>query len=266
MNNNYIIAITEGVKTEKQIIENIESLYFQESGMNFKILPFKTNIYELWKTLKADDFETDIVELLKEKELDANERLKDVEVQSISEVYLFFDYDGHAAANSKIPSNEVENVIEEMLNVFSNETENGKMYISYPMVEAIKDLKREDSCDRQCRVKAKKNIGYKSNVHSITEFQDLTHLTKEDWIIIITHNFKKVNCLIDNIYNCKDRSSYKFPDYKSYREKTNQKNIFDKQKTIIMQEDNVLVLSGFPFFLVDYFGIDFYFNIDSLFL
>lgn len=37
----------------------------------------------------------------------------------------------------KIPSNEVENVIEEMLNVFSNETENGKMYISYPMVEAI---------------------------------------------------------------------------------------------------------------------------------
>lgn len=101
-------------------------------------------------------------------------------------------------------------------------------------------------------------------LHSITEFQDLTHLTKEDWIIIITHNFKKVNCLIDNIYNCKDRSSYKFPDYKSYREKTNQKNIFDKQKTIIMQEDNVLVLSGFPFFLVDYFGIDFYFNIDLM--
>ena len=31
-----------------------------------------------------------------------------------------------------------------MLNKFDNETENGKLYISYPMVEALKHIKKDN--------------------------------------------------------------------------------------------------------------------------
>lgn len=259
MSNKYIVAITEGVKTEKQILENIESLYFKKQGMNFKILPFKTNIYELWKTLKDDDFETNVVEVLKEKEQDAYEKLKDIEIEKIPEVYLFFDYDGHAASNSKIPESEVENVIQEMLEVFSNETEEGKIYISYPMVESIKDLRVEDSCNRRCKVMAKENINYKSLVHSVTDFQDLTSLKFEDWKKIISHNLKKANCILCG--ECKEDDNYVIPKYEIYESDFNQQKIFEKQKLLIVQKGIIFVLSSFPFFLVDYFGKDFYLEI-----
>ena len=55
-----------------------------------------------------------------------------------SEVYLFFDYDGH---HNNIPKKlSGKDALEEMLETFNNETELGKLYVSYPMVEAIKEI------------------------------------------------------------------------------------------------------------------------------
>ena len=59
-----------------------------------------------------------------------------------SEVFLFFDYDAHQTNLGK--SDDVD-VINQMLESFDNETENGKLYISYPMVEALRDFEA-DKC------------------------------------------------------------------------------------------------------------------------
>lgn len=56
--------------------------------------------------------------------------------EDFSEVYLFFDYDAHQTNLGKAVN---EDVIRQMLESFDNETENGKLYISYPMVEALRD-------------------------------------------------------------------------------------------------------------------------------
>ena len=49
-----------------------------------------------------------------------------------SEVFLFFDYDVHQTNLGKADDGDV---INQMLESFDNETENGKLYISYPMVQ-----------------------------------------------------------------------------------------------------------------------------------
>ena len=46
----------------------------------------------IWQTLKADDFETDIIEILREKCPELESHLKGLTRDDFSEVYLFFDY------------------------------------------------------------------------------------------------------------------------------------------------------------------------------
>lgn len=86
--------------------------------------------------MKADDFETDIVEVLRENVPDAAHLLKGHGRNDFAEVFLFFDFDVHA--NNLREKNNLD-ALREMLGVFNNETELGKLYISYPMIEALRD-------------------------------------------------------------------------------------------------------------------------------
>lgn len=77
-----IAIIYEGVKAEKEI----------------KIFSFPAdgNIYMLWERLKKDEFETDVISIVKEMcHTSENEDIKNLKESEFSEVYLFFDFDIH---------------------------------------------------------------------------------------------------------------------------------------------------------------------------
>lgn len=246
MSKEYILTISEGEKTEKQIINNIQRNFFNNSNKELIILSFKTNIYALWNTMKDDCFETDIIEVLIERDPSINEIFKNIDKNAISEKYLFFDYDGHAYKEE-----EVDNIISEMIDVFNNETEHGKIYISYPMVEAIKDLKRIDTCTRRCSVPAKENIKYKNLVAIDTDFSNLIELMLYEWYFILGFCLKKANCIVS--------SSFNIPSYNNYKDKINQSSIFENQfKKFIEKNQLIAVLGGIPFFIIDYFGENLY--------
>ena len=63
-----------------------------------------------------------------------------------SEVYLLFDYDTH---QTNLGRKDDVDAVAQMLESFDNETENGKLYISYPMVEALRDYKPGICGDRR---------------------------------------------------------------------------------------------------------------------
>jgi len=252
MSREYVAIISEGEKTEKQIIENIKRNFWDNEKKQKEIvfLPFKSNIYRLWRTLKEDEYETDIIDLLAENDKSIEKVISDIGRRFISETYLFFDYDGHA----KDYRGDVDAVVSEMIRTFNNETENGKIYVSYPMVEAIKDLKKQDICSRRCSVIAKENIGYKKMVGEIFDFSNLNELKIEDWHFIICNNLKKASCII--------YSQFEIVLYLEYVNTFNQACIFKYQKSKFIDIDKtVAVLSGFPFFLIDYFGEEFYENL-----
>ncbi|MCK4260986.1 MAG: hypothetical protein KAX49_18570 [Halanaerobiales bacterium] len=248
MKNEIIVFISEGEKTEKQILDNLKTNFFSRSDNKELIfLSFNTHIYQLYKKLKEDDFQTEVIEILIERDPSVeNEFSNGRDKQSISQIFLFFDYDGHA-----VNGQDGDEIIKEMIEFFDNETEQGKLYVSYPMVEAIRDLKTKDSCWRRCSVPAKINIKYKNVVTDCTEFCDLTNLRKDDWFLILRHSLKKANCIV--------MSSFNIPIYREYRSHINQVLIFSNQlDKFININDRVAVLGGFPFFLIDYFGENIY--------
>ncbi|ALF17976.1 hypothetical protein [Fusobacterium animalis] len=244
----FIAIISEGEKTEKQIINNLQTNF---SAFSNKIifLSYKTNIYKLFKEIERDE-DIDIINLLKERQIKANEVREDVQEidvsninsDDISQIYLFFDYDGHT-------ENASDEEIVKMLNKFDNETENGKLYISYPMVEALKHLKKDKLDINNYLVEAKTRINYKNFVSQNTDYENLVNLTKGNWLFIISENLKRCLFLLE-ITNI---------NYEIYSNMINQESIFNKQlDKYISKEEKVLVLSAFPFFLIEYFGEEFF--------
>ena len=203
----YIAIISEGEKTEKQIINNLERNFTTFSN-KIIFLSYKANIYNLFREIEEDE-DIDIISLLKEKQIKANKIRNDVEnidvsninSDDISQIYLFFDYDGHT-------ENASDEEIVKMLNKFDNETENGKLYISYPMVEALKHLKKDKLDINNYLVEAKTRINYKNFVSQNTDYENLVNLTKGNWFFIISENLKRCLFLLE-ITNINYEKKYK---------------------------------------------------------
>lgn len=134
-----ILFVFEGNKREPDLFRSIQRLYFPNKEGQI-VCSYNNNIYQLYKDLEEYDGDGDIVSLLMEKFKNrADNPLRDIDAAAdISEVYLFFDYDFH---NKNLSLDEINRQVREMLSLFDNETENGKLYIDYPMVESIRYTK-----------------------------------------------------------------------------------------------------------------------------
>ena len=126
MNKENILFIVEGESREINIVDNICDVFFCKSQIKIISIPAGKNIYMLWKQLSDDNFETDVFELLREDPLIDTCEIEDMERDDFSEVYLFFDYDGHQ--NNVAGDTKTESIIKTMLNTFDNETEAGKLF------------------------------------------------------------------------------------------------------------------------------------------
>ena len=231
-----ILFIFEGEKTEKKIVDNLTKFFISDKNTIIQCA-YCNNIYKLYKDIDNDEF-LDTFMLL--KEIDINKDvLAEFERNDFAEIYLFFDYDGHdTLANDKIVS--------EILKFFNEETSVGKLLISYPMVEALKHFS-DDNTFKNLKVKAKYNIHYKKIVskEANKNLINFNSYTKESWITLLNCHLKKMNYIINDEYNIPN-TSY------------SQKTIFDNQKNKYIDKDKtVAVLSSFPIFLFDYYGVDF---------
>lgn len=265
---NKIALIVEGTKTEPLIIKNLNNIFFHHTTIEPIILPACTNIYALWKQIKEDDYETDIIELV--KELSSKQKIKTVNNvnetdyktlnrDDYSEIYLFFDFDGH---NNNLPNGvDRDKVIEKMLAVFDNETENGKMSISYPMIESIKHFSSLKLCNFEdvCHYKIAEGGNYKYDVSQICRIQNVNNIYKSDWCFIIRKLLVSISCLFD-LEKCISRNEFR---------KFTPAIIFDKQLIKhIKTNREVMIISAVPEFLLDYFKIDIlekYLNTNDLF-
>ena len=183
----YKAFIVEGEAREPQIIDNISKVFFSHGNFKIITLPAGENIYMLWKKLKADDFDTDIIEVLRESNDDISKQLDGLSRDDFSEVYLFFDYDMH---QTNLGKEDDADAVKQMLESFDNETVNGKLYISYPMVEALRDYKSGICGDR---------------VACFVAITDMKEYKNASAVRAVNPQFKEydyeifVNCIVDYI-------------------------------------------------------------------
>lgn len=227
-----ILFVFEGEKTEEQLVNSLTKFFFNEKTL--VKCAFCAEIYQLHKAISTDD-DLDTFTLL--KEIPQNkEALNDFKRDDFAEIYLFFDYDGHSTLAN-------DNSLKQMLELFSEETESGKLLISYPMVESLKHL--SDKADFKLhKVKAKENIRYKKIVSSEcdTEYLHFSKYSKETWKKIIENHLKKMNYIVNNQFD--------FPT-----DNYSQSIIFKNQREKYINIDSTIaVLSCFPVFVFDYYG------------
>ncbi len=249
MNKSIKCFIVEGLDRDYRFINRMVEVFFKGKYESITIsLPAGENIYMLYEKLKKDNFETDLIELLREDDNNptAQKALIGIERQSIDEIYLFFDYDIHQE-NLPNGQNPIE-VLQQMLDFYDNETENGKLYLNYPMVEALYDY-QDGYCEpfTTCKYPIEKIPEYKTVTGSGSP-SSRHMLHHDDWRKVISVFGLRIQCLFEV-----DRITHSF-----YRDYVSTVSIFEKQISLLTQERSVFILSAFPEFLLDYFKKDFW--------
>ncbi|MFC4477116.1 hypothetical protein [Flavobacterium chungangensis] len=231
---NKILFIFEGEKTENQITKNLTNFFLNENTIIE--CAYCSTIYQVYKEiLNDDDLET--FTLLKNRKQN-QEILKDYNRDDFAEIYMFFDYDGHDIIAD-------DNKLKDLLEFFNEETEKGKLYINYPMVESLKHIS-DYEIFKDLKVKCKENINYKKIVseNCLETLKNMTIYKYETWQKLIEAHLNKMNYITNNFYS--------FPTGL-----ISQLNIFENQLDKYITVDSTIgVLNSFPIFLHDYYGND----------
>lgn len=240
-----ILLVFEGEKAEIGIFNKIKKFYFNNEKNSVVHASYVAEIYQLFKAVKEDPF-LDIVELLRKRNEKNAKSLSNIKRVNVSQIYLFFDYDNHA-------TDATDEKIQNMLEFFNEETENGKLFISYPMVEALWHINNESkSCYELCTVKTKIGKKYKNLVSIDSSFKDPRKIDINDWNFITLKTIKKANCIVND--------TPEKPEYNEFMD-INQQVIFESQLEKFIPYQKIAVLSGIPLFIVDYFGEKLYENL-----
>lgn len=241
-----ILFLFEGAVRENQYYKVIEKSLNGRLKSNVNFYSYKTNIHILYEEIKKDG-SLDILNLVKEKARKLNDKkgLDMLEKNKFGEIYLIFDLDPQ---DNRYDYKK----IQEMLELFDNETEHGKLYINYPMVESFKHFKTiPDSAYNDYKVEMSKCNTYKKDVAKITCVDDYRKINEEQYFTILRQNLEKASLYINNAKKC---------DFELYRNTITQKNIFNFQNIEIRKNNLVYVLNTFCMWPLDYFSKEFFDN------
>ncbi|WP_299974832.1 hypothetical protein [uncultured Pseudoteredinibacter sp.] len=231
-----LLFVFEGEVTESKVLSSFRRFFIESNSCTIIEAAYKTNIYSLYSQLR-DDPDLDIGAYLIERMGKSNS----IDREKISEVHLFFDLDSHD------PSYSCERV-EAILSYFDNETENGKIHISYPMVEAIKHVNNNSDFNNTI-TDVTLGKGYKSLVHNETEvkYRNVAGLSETDWKHLTRIHCSKANHLV----NQKGEFPHKV---------ITQEEIYSAQKAQHLNK-KVAALSAFPLMALNYYGAN---KLDSM--
>lgn len=230
----HILFVFEGAKTERIVVDSLLRFFLHDGERRVIKSSFNTDIYTLYKDVSEDE-DLDIFSLIKER----NPDLKDFTRDMFSQVFLFFDYDGHS-------NNASDDKITKLLDFFNEETDKGLLYISYPMIESLKcisDLNDEDAFYNHT-YPISDCSGFKGYVadYACKSLIHFNYYNVDTWRSVIRMHCCKANFLL--------KGDKLFPI-----SNIDQKDIFKVQKDKFIEPSKTIsTLGAFPFLLLDYFG------------
>lgn len=145
-----------------------------------------------------------------------------------------------------------------MLNFFDNETDQGKLYVNYPMMESYRDC--NDFFDNEYRDRfvsldilfsRTRAQGYKAMVAS----RKLANVRNRQ---ISQEQFNKLACMNVFKLNWMKNHCWQKPLYDDYLDISNQIDILELEHNACHNFEAVAVLNTLLFFIIDYKGRSFY--------
>lgn len=261
-----ILLIVEGMVSEPQYMEQFIRYYTEQMQKNgnqvtpIVVQSYGTLIYDLYKKISTkldeDEFETIpvLLDILRSKSIEFNNQLENYE--QFSDIFLFFDLDAHYYCKYENRNIEVFDKISKMLAFFNESTEKGKLLLSYPMFEALKCFKDEFLTNTDILL-------HLFNVYEVKpDSSETTFKSKVSYLVSSKYNnpfycVAKIEKLVQYFVLCSHSLTRNEADI------SNSEAIFENQYSKFIEPSNqVVILSAFPQFIIDIFGIDYYYDRD----
>ena len=256
-----ILFVFEG-SDDSKIMDTLKKAYPSAISEDVVCL-YRNNIYQLYKKMNSSDFTESILSVL-QTHLKGDELLKirGANEDSFSQVFLFFDYEPQHRESDAVDIEILNARLCEMIDFFSDETGNGKLYVSYPMVEALfytKKLPDNNFKDYVCPLLDAKHFkktasefsDYKSHdflLYSERELQGeklLRTVVRDNWRMVVDQNLVKANVI------CTGNESIPLQ-----KMSVSQQSIFENQMEKYVGNGHVAILSAYPLFLFEYLNLE----------
>lgn len=228
---NIILFVFEGKRIESHIYKAFEDIMINENTL-IKCV-YGTVVYSLYDKIIVDD-NFDTLTLLKEF-AEVTDELQEVDVDDVSDIFFFFDYDGHA-------SNSSDEKLKELLNVFNDSLGIGKLYISYPMAESLKHYQDDEYVFKDLKICKSDFVKYKSVVSGQTNYKHVLKYNRYNWSTLINIHLCKANFIVNGVFEPLNET------------RISQIKLFDSQLLNYLSiDDTVGVVSSIPLFLLDFY-------------
>ena len=264
-NDRKILLLVEGKSAEVALFSRILDCYPEIQVKKQNILVYNTNLWTLHQALKREfgeawyEEEIDFLGFLKSSpviqgqitNLQAEEaEADDFKEFRFTDIFLVFDYE------RQDPSFDAA-LIQKMLGFWSESTENGLLYINYPMIEAYKHLKKPlpdpDYISRKCDCSIlfsddTRNNKYKQIVGSESSFTNLRKITRDTFKALVIHNLCKASAITGSTTDISEQTA------RQYWQKIDYSKILDVQNQCAEDAVNgfVYVLATCLFFIPEY--------------
>ena len=234
-----ILFVLEGQRTEPRFLRKIVSL--MRTYDNYEIFSYSANLYQMLDGMFKDgeiDNDLDFIEHLKscKTNKDDNQILE----KKFSDIFLFFDMDPQDQLYDS------ERLLK-AIRYFNDSTDNGKLYINYPMFESLKHITNlEDLSFLDLEVNRDEIRNYKRIVdeQGIIELSDISKIDESTMMKIIILNLRKANKMV--------RNSIDVPSIETYEDVTSQQSLFGRQNNEYVDSGKVFVLNTCIFNTIDY--------------
>lgn len=230
-----ILILVEGAKTDVKLMNHLLEIY--GISEKYEIVSYNTNIYVLYKDIFENDDPgaLDLLYVLREREKD--EEKKKVFDERYTDILLIFDLDPH-------DGNYSDDKIQKMLRYFNESSENGKLYINYPMVESfyhMRSIPDPEYNNYTVSLLELKNKEYKMRVQKENRNHDYQKFAKsrEECSIVIRQNIEKSHLITEN-------------NMMGVLDLVEDMDIFNVQAKKISNEDCLYVLCTCAFYIVCY--------------
>lgn len=229
-----ILLIVEGKKREPDLIKAMFKVYGLAD--TFEIFSFKTNIHALYELLNKNGGNAGFDLILSLKSICKTDEEKEILCKTYTDIVLVFDFDPNDRRYEA-------KRIQELVEYFSDSTDNGKLYINYPMVESFFRLRNISDADylysKVPREKMKNSSSYRIFVTSEPMGNNINRYptSLEEWNRIIKANIHKSAIMVS-------QSNTRVP--------APQPSIFSVESSLFASGEDIYELCTCIFFIPDY--------------
>ena len=195
MKNRNILFIVEGSNDEPKFICRL----FDVCNMgSFNTYSYNTNIHVLANHLRIDypDFDEDVTDLLAIlRSYESNPDKLKILNKEYTDIFLIFDLD---------PQDHMINftMIKRILDYYIDSTNQGKLFINYPMMQSYKHFKiLPDDNFKNLRINLEQCRSYK---YMVEEYSKYTNVDVYDYITFVSlavHHLRKANYILNGVYS-----------------------------------------------------------------